>query len=68
MWPKRNCNGDHNMNADAANALLDAFAHELAEKQRRWARGQHWVTSLELAAADHVADLIDPEKEGSDGR
>jgi hypothetical protein len=56
---------------DQVNALLDAYAHELAEKQRAWARepGQVLITvelpdqldSIVKASVDIAADLIDPE-------
>jgi hypothetical protein len=57
--------------------LLDAYAHELAEKQRAWARepGQVLITvelpdqldSIVKASVDIAAALIDPQKEAPNG-
>lgn len=44
--------------------LLDAYAHELAEKIRA-DRGEiaSWADGTWEIAMDHAADLIDPEKQ-----
>ncbi|MFB8071108.1 hypothetical protein [Streptomyces californicus] len=59
-WTRRPADGEE----DACNALIDAFAHELAEKVRAEERNRKgWAGSsfgLRLAA-----DLIDPEVETS---
>lgn len=57
--------------ADKTLALLDAYAHELAEKQRDYAE-EEWPGNdarmiLRRRVARHVADLIDPEKKETDG-
>lgn len=47
-----------------AHDLINAYAHELAEKQRAWARqtvGGGAVGAVCLKAIDGAADLIDPE-------
>ncbi len=51
------------------NAFIDAFAHELAERQREFVRSQgenalhygsaHWA----MVGVDEAADLIDPQKD-----
>lgn len=52
------------------NRLLDAYAHELAERQRAWAEAQsgrelrlepEQLPSVVKAAIGLAADLIDPE-------
>ncbi|MFE6127501.1 hypothetical protein ACFQ6Q_04375 [Streptomyces sp. NPDC056437] len=58
MWPKRNDSGDHDMNADKANALLDAFAHELAEKIRNTELPEIHVDMFDNGT-QWAADLID---------
>jgi hypothetical protein len=49
---------------EKANELIDAFAHELAEKQRAFAdqglEGE--VPAFYVAGVKDAADLIDPEK------
>ncbi|MEU3522318.1 hypothetical protein AB0E62_00320 [Streptomyces sp. NPDC038707] len=48
----------------AIDAALQEHAHELAEKQRAWARktvGGGAVGAVCLKAIDGAADLIDPE-------
>jgi hypothetical protein len=50
--------------SEKASMLIDAYAHELAEKQRRFARetvGGGAVGAVCLRAIDGAADLIDPE-------
>lgn len=59
------------MHSHTANALIDAFAHQLAEKQRAWLRHHDYGPDEEpcpcggcswCLAQDYI-DLIDPKAE-----
>ncbi|MFF3363569.1 hypothetical protein [Streptomyces misionensis] len=53
------------MIADNADALLDAYAHELAEKQRAWFAqplNLMAVRDMPTVAVPNMIDLIDPQK------
>ena len=54
--------------ATEKNALIDAFAHELAEQQRAAAKKEYeqdiYIDELSMRFASKVIDGIDPEAEG----
>lgn len=55
------------MHSHTANALIDDFAHALAEKQREWLRSQGYDTTCVCGGCDYCRttkyiDLIDPKK------
>lgn len=64
------------MHAHTANALIDAFAHQLAERQRTWAAEENFVLPVEIdgrhvpvvaqQTARILADLIDPHQPGQE--
>lgn len=52
--------------AKEKNALIDAFAHELAERQRASGVDDYcWGTRCECGQHGGVADLIDPLKDAT---
>jgi hypothetical protein len=54
--------------ATEKNALIDAFAHELAEQQRAAAKAEFdrdiYIDELSMRFTAKVIDVIDPEAEG----
>ncbi|MFD5107140.1 hypothetical protein [Streptomyces cinereoruber] len=58
--------------SERASAFIDAFAHELAEKQRAWAQQEYdrdiHVDEFTFRRLKEQADLIDPAKEGERGQ
>ncbi|MGN6126742.1 MAG: hypothetical protein ACTHON_09270 [Humibacter sp.] len=57
----RSVYGLKNMSQNDMEKLVDAYAHELAEKIRVTARQDIGLDAYELITMDRAADLIDPE-------
>lgn len=58
---------DMPVTSDEVNEAIDAYAHELAEEQRRAIEGfdldDHWAVFYRASDVESLPDLIDPTKE-----